>query len=539
MINDKNIRTLNDLVDSAARHRGRHPSIVTLEESLSYQELRQQILHAAAGMHAAGIKRGDCVAIVHRNGTPFIASYFALARLGAIAVPINFMVQKPDDLAYMLNDCRAIAAVTQEEFLPGLRRALRQTPNIRRIWISDPGENSRPRANSHHHHGALETPFAELLKHDPHRLPHVSVSEHDTVAILYASGTTGVPKGVMLSHRNLVTNCTAALNHVHIRQSDVVLCILPMFHTFAWTANVLGPMRMGIKFAVSPSVTPAKPWLKLMARHGVTLFTGIPQLLTVLAKEAVGVKRVFLRWWFFRRVRLVISGAAPLRPEAQKHFEAAMGIPVLEGYGLTETSPVAAINPPGRRKLGTVGTPIPGVRIKTIDEQGRDLPQGADGEICISGECVMQGYYKRPEDTGAAFTPDGWFKTGDIGCIDREGYLAIKDRKKDMIIIKGLKVFSAQVESAIMEYPAVAEAAVIGVPHDDGSETVKAFVVLRKGAHADRAELLRFCRQKLDGYKRPRDIEIVDNLPKNSLQKVLKNVLRTLEVERRRQGAAG
>ena len=522
-MSNKKIRTLNDLLDAAAAPRSRPGGFITPSEHLNYRDLRSRVLQTAAGLHAAGIDRGDRVALVLRNDISFIVSYFALARLGAIAVPINFMVQKPKDLAYMLSDCRAKAAVTQTEFLPGLRAAAKRTPSLRTLWLTD-SESESPQERS----------FTELLSGGREPLPHREISESDLAGILYTAGTTGVPKGVMLTHRNLITNCAAAASHMGLRRKDVMLCILPMFHAFAWTANVLVPMWGGVQVAVAPGVTPAKLWLKLMARHGVTIFTAIPQLYAVLAKEAVGVKRFVLRWWFFRRVRMAVSGAAPLNPVVARRFEARLHVPILEGYGLTETSPIATINPPAGRRPGTVGLPIAGVRLKIAGPDGRSQPTGNDGEVCVQGDCVMQGYYNQPEATAEVLSAEGWLKTGDVGSLDADGYLTIKDRIKDMIIVKGLKVFSAQVEAALLEHPAVAEAAVIGVPDEIGDETVKAFIVLRRGVAADRAALLRFCQQRLDNYKRPRDITIVESLPKNALQKVLKTVLRRQEIARRR-----
>ena len=529
MLQEKNIRTLNDLIDDAARRRPGHPAIVTLEASLSYEDLRLLIIRTAAGLHAAGVRRGDCVALLHRNGVPFVTTYFAAARIGAVIGPINFMMQKADDLAFLLNDCRAAAAVTQSEFLPFLRAAAARASSLKRIWVSD----MTGHGHGHHPRVPAQRPFTDLLSTNALHLPHHPAGENDTTAILYTSGTTGVPKGVMLSHRNLITNATAAIAHIRLRQTDVALCLLPMFHTFAWTANVLAPLRAGASIAVAPSITPGRLWLRLMARHGVTVFTAIPQLFALLAKEATGLNRVLLRWWFFRKVRLAVSGAAPLPQAIRRPFETILEIPIFEGYGLTETSPIATLNPAQRRKPGTVGTPVHGVRVKVIDEEGRRVPDGEDGEICVQGDCVMQGYHNRPEETRHAFTADGWLKTGDVGCLDPDGYLTLKDRKKDMIIVKGLKVFPAQVEAVLLEHPAVAEAAVIGVPDTTADETVKAFVILRQGAAADRAELLRHCRHKLDAYKRPRDIEIVDHLPKNTIQKILKNVLRRRELEKR------
>ena len=206
---------------------------------------------------------------------------------------------------------------------------------------------------------------------------------------------------------------------------------------------------------------------------------------------------------------------------------------ILEGYGLTETSPVVSVNTPERSRLGSAGRPIDGVRLRIVDDQGRELPSGQEGEICVAGPGVMKGYFGRPQETRDVLSEEGWLKTGDIGLIDGEGYLRIRDRKKDMIIIKGLKVFSAQVEEEILSHPDVEEAAVIGVPDEAGDELIKAYAVLKPGAAADKAALMRHCRQRLDAYKRPRDIEIVPELPKNAIQKVLKRVLRQREIEKR------
>ncbi len=522
------MRTLNDLMESAASEAGKKAALATAEGELPYAELAARVARTAAGLCARGVGRGDCVAIVLRNSPCFVTAYFALSRLGAVAVPINFLVQKPDELAYMLNDCKAVGVVTQKEFLRGLRAAAAQTPSLARLWVSDasPGECQE-----------REEPFSSLLE-EPSAAPSVTVEGNDTACILYTSGTTGNPKGVMLTHRNLLTNAESSIERMGLKGSDVALCILPMFHSFAWTGNVLVSLRMKTKLVVSPSIAPARPWLRLMGRHGVTLFAAVPQVYSVLAKEAVGLKGLVLRWWFFRRVRLAISGAAPLSPAVQEAFESAFGIPILEGYGLTETSPVATLNSPGRRKKGSVGTAIAGVEVKIVDDQERALPPGQEGEICIRGENVMKGYYNLPEATREAFTADGWLKSGDIGILDEEGFLEVRDRKKDMIIIKGLKVFSAQVEAILLEHPGVEEAAIIGVPDEHADETIKAFVVLKPGAQADKAALMQYCRARLDPYKRPRDVEILPALPKNALQKVLKRALRQRELEKKASGAA-
>jgi long-chain acyl-CoA synthetase len=515
------MKTLNDLLERAGTEDAHRPAICTAEETLTYGDLRKAILETAAGLSEAGVKKGDCVAIVHRNSAHFVVAYFALNRLGAVAVPINFMVQKAEELAYMLNDCKAVGLVTQKEFLKGLRGAAKLAQTVKTLWVTDADAPE-----------GLEKPFSSLRK-EASGFQAPAVGEEDVASILYTSGTTGSPKGVMLTHHNLLSNCLAAVEAMGLKRSDVALCILPMFHSFAWTGNVLISIRMGTKLVIAPAIAPPKPWLTLMAKHGVSLFSAVPQVYAALGKKACGLEGLVLKWWFFRRVRLAISGAAPLSPQTQKEFESGFGVPILEGYGLTETSPVATINTPKKRRSGSVGTAIRDVTIKIVDDQEKELPIGQEGEVCIKGPNIMKGYYNLPEATREAFTADGCFKSGDIGALDQDGFLYIRDRKKDMIIIKGLKVFSAQVEATLLEHPDVAEAAIIGIPDEVGDETIKAFLVLRSGATADKAALMAYCKQKFDAYKRPRDIEIVDALPKNALQKVLKRVLRQQELQKR------
>ncbi len=520
--------TLNALLDRSAQEGGGKTALVFGEREISFLGLRQEILEVAEGLRRAGIVKGDRVAIVHRNAPEFIVAYFAINRLGAIAVPINFMVQKADELAYMLGDCGAKGVFTQSDFLPGLTAAAEKCVALEKLWVTD--LLAPPTA--------LIRPLNELRSPVFSEPTHDAALESDVAAILYTSGTTGFPKGVMLTHRNLVTNCDSALRRMKLNRSDVTLCILPMFHSFAWTGIVLVSLRLTLTSVVFAAIAPAKPWLKAMGRRGVSLFAGVPQVYAALSREAKDWKvRAYLRFWAFRRVKIPVSGAAPLSAVVAESFRDAVGVEIVEGWGLTETSPVATISAPGAVRPGMVGPAIDGVRLKIIDDSENVVAQGTEGEICVQGDCVMKGYWNRPEDTRATFTADGWLKTGDIGVMDADGYLSIRDRKKDMIIVKGLKVFPAQVEAVIAENPAVEESAIIGIPDDVGDETIKAFVVLKKGSTADKAALLQFFKERLDGYKRPRDVEIVDALPKNALQKVLKRELRDRELKKRAPAA--
>jgi long-chain acyl-CoA synthetase len=273
----------------AAQEGGEKVAVVLGDRHVTYAQLQRSIIEVAHGLYHSGVRKTDRVAIIHRNAPEFIISYFALARLGAIAVPINFMVQKSEELAYMLKDCGAVSAITQTEFLPGLTKAAEQCPTLQTLWVSDfqSAKNPPPNVRS----------LTELM-HSPFPAPvNSSVIDEDIAVILYTSGTTGFPKGVMLSHRNLVTNCEHSIKRITLTRQDVSLCILPMFHSFAWTALVLTALRLTLKLVLSPNVAPAKPWLKAMGQHKVTLFAAVPQIYAALTKEARDWKtRAFLRY---------------------------------------------------------------------------------------------------------------------------------------------------------------------------------------------------------------------------------------------------
>ncbi|MFH2201879.1 MAG: long-chain-fatty-acid--CoA ligase [Elusimicrobiota bacterium] len=511
--------TLNTLLSASASKYPKRTALVLVNDNgeetvLTYRDLQRKVRQAAAAFQSRGIKKGDTVAIIHRNDPAFVVAYFGLARLGAVAVPINYMVKKAAELRFMLEHCEAKGVLTQQEFLRGIMEAKKDLPGLRGVWSSDGGEQTED--------------FWEFIAAQKPLEAGEGVLPEDVAAVLYTSGTTGVPKGVMLTHANLVSNADASITAMRLRENEVALTVLPMFHTFAWTACVLIPLRLGVKNVVIPSLTPPKPWLKAMGRHRVTIFAAVPQLYAVLARQACGLKGLLLKYWFFRKVRIAVSGAAPLSKQTLEEFRAGFGMSIIEGYGLTETSPVATINPLEDPRAESVGLPIDGVQVRIVDEGGKTLPEGGEGEIQIRGSNIMKGYLKNPEATREAIDADGWFKTGDVGALE-QGYLYIRDRIKDMIIVKGLKVFSAQVEAVMLRHPDVQEAAVIGIPGDSGDETIKGYVVLRAGAAAGKSEILSFCRENLDPYKRPRDIDILDELPKNALQKTLKRVLREQE----------
>ncbi|MDR0292125.1 MAG: AMP-binding protein, partial [Elusimicrobium sp.] len=507
------------LADSAYRY-PENTAAVFEGVRYTYHELQIVTDKCADLFWARGVRKGDKAAIVHKNSIWFVVANFALYKIGAVAVPVNFMISKIDEIKFILEDSGAKIVITQNEFLKTYLKTKAEVPALKYIFCSDLPPQADPDP-------CVKDFINEIRKSkvQPEIIEPLAKLEDDAF-ILYTSGTTGYPKGAVITHGNLASNVIAAAQSFNITSEDTLICLLPMFHTFGWTVCAVLPLYLGMKTVITANITPPAGWLHLMGLEKVTIFIAIPQLFSVLAKEARGIKRLYLQYWAFRKIRFCISGAAPLGKEAQRHFEKNLGIPLLEGYGLTECSPIVSVNLENMDKKGTVGPALPGVKIAIKDDDEQDLQRGVEGEICVKGPNVFHAYYNNPEATREAFTHDGWFKTGDIGLVDEEGFISIKDRKKDMIIIKGLKVFSAQVEAKIMEFPGLGECALVGVPDGRGGEFIKLYAVKAAGANFDEAAFRKFLKQNFDSYKRPRDIEFMTELPKNSLRKILKRELR-------------
>ena len=498
-------------------------ALVAASRNWTYHELLMKVDRAADMFWGLGIRKGDKAAIALKNSVETIIANYALYKIGAVSVPVNFMISKPGELKFILGDCNVKIVITQGEYLRNYAAVKKDLPDLQYILSTDEIPSSVKELGDNNIR--LFWPELENSKFNSEILSS-KAGAGDTAMLLYTSGTTGNPKGVILTHGNIMSNAHSGVLSFKLTEEDVFLCILPMFHTFAWTSCVIVPLALGLKVVVVANITPASAWLHLMGREKVSIMVAVPQLYGVLAKEAKGFKRLYLLYWAFRKMRLAVSGAAPLSADTCKRFEEQLDLPLLEGYGLTETSPIVSVNTEHSRKFGTVGINLPYVKVRITDDDGNEMPRNTEGEICIKGENVTQGYYNNPQATAEAFDKEGWFKTGDIGIIDDEGFIQIRDRKKDMIIIKGLKVFSAQVEHVINEYPAVEECAVVGVFDGQGGEFIKLYAVKRKDIEFNEADFRKFLKTKLDNYKRPRDIEFLEELPKNSLRKVLKKELR-------------
>ncbi|MBR2864720.1 MAG: AMP-binding protein [Elusimicrobiaceae bacterium] len=527
-----------DLYTSLSDSAYRFPQKVAVVESgtgkkLTYLELLMKVDRAADMYWEHGIRKGDRVAIALRNSIDTIIANYGLYKIGAIAIPMNFMVTKQEELLFILNNSGAKAVVTQAEFIRHYVKAQPSLPDLKYVFSVD----SIPTL-------AQDKEFVQLFWEQVEKSTYhdetagACAQLEDDAFILYTSGTTGQPKGAMLTHGNLASNIISAAQIFKINDDDCFLCLLPMFHSFAWTACVVLPLYLNLKVVIVANVMPAKTWLSAMGSEKVTLLLAVPQILAVLSKEAKGFKRLYLQFWPFKNVRFAVSGAAPLTLEIKERFEEKIGVKILEGYGLTETSPVVSVNTEHLQKIKSVGPAIPSVSTLVVDDEGNEVPRNCEGELCVKGPNVFRGYFGNPQATKDAFTEDGWFKTGDIVAIDDDGFIFIKDRKKDMIIIKGLKVFSAQVEATINTCPGIEESAIIGVPDGKGGEFIKCYAVKQDGATLTDDQFRKFLKQNLDNYKRPRDFEFVDELPRNSLRKVLKRKLREDAIEKMKQRLA-
>jgi long-chain acyl-CoA synthetase len=502
---------LHELIERQAQIRPRATALIFRGTKLSYAQLQERVEKWASVLTSRGVKTGDTYGIVMRNSPEFVITFFALVRLGAHAVPVNFLL-KADEISYIFADAGVVGVITQPPFLGNVLEAKKQLPKLRDVVVT--GDRREDGLS-----------FNQLLADAPvtANIPRTSNSG-DVAMIIYTSGTTGKPKGAMLTHGNFISNVEQCLGMVKLSSRDTFLCLLPMFHSFAWTVCVLLPLYLGCSVVIVESIQPFGEVIKQILKHWVKIFVAVPPIYAALLR---------VPFWrplkFINPLRICISGAAALPMAVHAKFEEKFGIPLMEGYGLTEASPVVCLNPEHKRMPGSIGKALPGVQLRFVDEAGNDARSNEVGEICVHGGHVMKGYYHQAEATREAFLDDAhqWLRTGDLGHVDAEGYVFISDRKKDLIIVKGLNVYPKEVEDILLTHPAVQDAAVIGLQDDTGDELIRAFVTLKDGAQTDKQELLKLCRSRLAPYKCPRDLEIRKELPKNTLGKILKRALRT------------
>jgi long-chain acyl-CoA synthetase len=485
------------LSDTAAQ--GPERLAVKLDDyELSYGLLEQAALRVVGLLRASGVAPGDRVALMLPNVPYFPAIYYGALAAGAIAVPLN-VLNKRREVEYYLKDCGAKLIFVWQDFASEAMPAA-QAVGCAGVAVAA-GEFEQTLFASE--------PADGLMERDP----------DDTAVLLYTSGTTGAPKGAELTHANLLSNCEASRNLFSAQGTAVVLATLPLFHSFGQTCAMNTCVLAGGLLTLLPRFEPGKA-LEVIQRDRVSMFVGVPSMYGAML-NLPGRDR-----YDTSTLSVCGSGGASMPVELMRRCEQAFGCQILEGYGLSETSPVASFNHPDReRKPGSVGTPIAGVEMRVVDDADHDLPAGEIGEIVVRGANVMKGYWNRPEATTEAMR-GGWFHTGDLGRVDADGYFFIVDRKKDMIIRNGYNVYPREVEEVLYEHPAVREAAVVAVAHEQYGEEVGAAIALKEGATVTVDELRDFVRERVAAFKYPRLVWFVDELPKGPTGKILKREIK-------------
>ncbi len=477
---------------------------------ISHMKLKELVDSFAKYLEVNGVSKGDKVSILMTNSKEFIIAFLAIEKLGAVPVPINTFLKR-HEIEYILENSDSKLLITQGKFAKELDGILNEIPNLEKIiWSGD-----YPPLDEKN----LSFEEGLTLKDFEHIKPKANLD--DVAVIIYTSGTTGKPKGVMLSYKNIFSNIVNITKAVDISHKDRFIVYLPMFHTFTLTATVLLPLYIGASIVIIKSIFPFSNILKQVLLKRVTIFMGVPEVYNALSKAK-------LPWYFmwFNRLRAFVSGGAPLSEATLKRMKDKFPkVPLLEGYGLSEASPVVSVNRPEKQKPLSVGPPLPDYQVKIVDDELVELPVGKVGEIIVKGDNVMKGYYKNPEATEQTVI-NGWLLTGDLGYIDEDGFLYIVDRKKDLIISKGINIYPREIEEELMKHPAVELVAVIGKKDEVHGEIPVAFVQLKEGEKVSESELKKFLKDKLANYKIPRHFYFLEELPKNATGKVLKRVLR-------------
>ncbi len=486
---------LANLLSAAVARNGDGIAVRLDDIAVNYATLEAGAARVAGMLAAAGIGPGDRVGVMLPNVPYFPIVYFGILRLGAVVVPMNVLL-KQREVAFYLGDSQAKALFAWHGFAADAEAGAAAAGTACTLVV--PGE------------------FEQLVFAAAPVDAIAEVGPQDTAVILYTSGTTGTPKGAELTHANLLRNTEIAASLFALDGAAVTLGALPLFHSFGQTCAMNATIFAAGCLTLIPRFDPVKA-LEVIQRDGVNVFEGVPTMYSAILNVPDHAD------YDTSTLRVCASGGASLPVELMRGFEAAFDCKILEGYGLSETSPIASFNQPDReRKAGSIGTPIPGVEMKLVDEAGAAVPVGEVGEILIRGHNVMKGYWRKPEDTAAAIDADGWFRSGDMAIVDDDGYFFIVDRKKDMIIRGGYNVYPREIEEVLYEHPAVREAAVVAVPDAELGEEVGAAVALRAGAEADAHELRDFVRDRVAAYKYPRRVWFVDDLPKGPTGKILK-----------------
>lgn len=504
--------TLQELFQKCVEKHHSEEAIVARNRRILYSDLNQQVAAFQTGLKALGLQKGEAVGILLANSIEFVVAYFGATCSGNIVIPLNPMLTC-EELAYISTDASITTLVSHTALEPLISQLEKKVPNLKHIVLT-PNVPDSKKELAHWHS------FEEWMKNKP--TPSLEsngkIKPDEVAAILYTSGTTGKPKGAMLTHKNLYSNAMSAYQTLRCSKLDSFLVALPLFHAFQATVGMLVPMVSGCKMVITDEFKPSSI-LELVENENLTIFLGVPSmylLFTRLLKDEKPPKRFF---------RLCVSGGAALPASIAHEFQTKFSLPIHEGYGLTEASPVCSVNPIEKPpKMGSIGLPLEGVQLRVVNEKGEELLRGEVGELTVQGDNVMKGYHGLPEATQQTIR-EGWLYTGDLAKQDDEGFFYIVDRKKDMIIVAGENVYPREVEEVLYQHPNIEEAAVVGVPDELRGEVPRAFVKLKENTQITKKEILTFCKERLATYKLPKSIRLIESFPKNATGKILKKDL--------------
>jgi len=530
-------QSLYQLFQKAAQTYEQQPAVHFMGRELSYGELATQVESMASALTELGVTKGDRVAIHLPNSTQFPIAFFAAHAIGAVVVPCN-PLYVAREMEYQLKDSGAETIITLTRFYKMIKD-IQPNTNLKNVIVSNikdyfPGFLSflytvakEKKEGDRVEIAPEDYKFTDLIKkHEGKKPPAVEVLPEDRAVFLYTGGTTGVSKGAVLQHRNLVANMYQVKSWCTDYQDgkEVALGVLPFFHSYGLTTVLNLGLLSGGKLVLLPRFV-LEDVLKTIDKQKPTLFPGVPTIYVAINNAPD------LSKYDIKSIRICISGAAPLPVEVQQQFEKNTGGRLVEGYGLSETSPVTHANPVyGKRKPGSIGLPMPDTEFKIVDVEvgDRELPIGEVGELCIKGPQVMEGYLNMPDENAQAIR-NGWFFTGDIAKVDEEGYTYIVDRKKDMVIAGGFNIYPRDIEEVLYTHPKIMEAAVAGINDPYRGETLKAYIVLKEGESMTEEEVTEYCKANLAAYKVPKLVEFRDELPKTMIGKILRRMLREEE----------
>ncbi|PAV27005.1 long-chain acyl-CoA synthetase [Tamilnaduibacter salinus] len=527
--------TMVEVFDSAVKKYANLPAFSGVGVTLTYRDLDEQSRNFAAWIqNKTNLKPGDRIAVQMPNVTQYPVVVFGAMRAGLIVVNTNPLYTQRE-MEHQFNDSGAKALVVLANMADNAEKVIPHT-GIEHVIVTQLADMHKPLKRT-----LMNLAVKHLKKMVPdynlpnaHSLPDVlkagakasfsraTVNREDIAVLQYTGGTTGVAKGAMLTHGNLVSNLIQTrpmLEDTVEEGKEVVIAPLPLYHIYSFTLNCGIMLEAGAHSVLIPNPRDIDGFVGELKKHRFTSFLGLNTLFVALCNNED------FRNLDFSALKMTASGGMALTSSAAKQWKDVTGCEITEGYGMTETSPVVSFNPPSAIQLGTIGLPICGTQIKTIDDEGNETPFGEPGELCVKGPQVMKGYWQRPEDTAKSFTDDGYYRSGDVALIQEDGYLRIVDRKKDMIIVSGFNVFPNEIEDVVSAHPKVVECAAVGIPDDKSGEAVKVFLVVND-SNLSESELKEFCRERLTAYKVPKHFEFRDELPKTNVGKVLRRELR-------------